>query len=121
MDNDDAAITITVTDNTYPELVYCTICGNTLTLQFMKNQTGNTLITVTGMSAGKTVDHTFKISVQPLPQNRFYISTGLTATPSETVAIALNLTNTDREEINALNVDIVYDPNVLNPSQTVMT
>jgi hypothetical protein len=121
VDNDDAAITITLTDNTRPELVYCTINGDTLRMQFMENQTGKTSITLTGMSAGQTVDYTFQVSVQPLPQNRFYIASGLTATPSETVSIALHLTNTDREAINALNVDIAYDPNVLTPSQTVVS
>ncbi|KPA14544.1 peptidase, partial [Candidatus Magnetomorum sp. HK-1] len=62
-DIDNETIVKTVQNNTQPSLVAATIIDNTLTLDYLADQNGIAVITIAGLSNGKTVTQTFQVSV----------------------------------------------------------
>ncbi|MGE4292628.1 MAG: cadherin-like domain-containing protein [Desulfovibrio sp.] len=90
LDNDDAAIVKTVSDNTNSGLVDASISGNTLTLDFQDNQYGTATITVRGTSGGQSVETTFTVTVSA--ENDAPVITGDTTltSVSEDVTSAAN-------------------------------
>ncbi|HLO58518.1 MAG TPA: T9SS type A sorting domain-containing protein [Bacteroidales bacterium] len=67
-DGNDAAIVKTIEGNTNPSLVTPVISGNTLTLTFGSNKTGQSVITVKGESDQLMVSTTFNVIVTSAPQ-----------------------------------------------------
>ncbi|MDY7007719.1 MAG: CARDB domain-containing protein, partial [Cyanobacteriota bacterium] len=67
IDNNDTAISKIIKTNSNSSLVTSTVNGNTLTLDYQDNKSGNTNITVEGTSNGKTIADTFAVSVTAKP------------------------------------------------------
>jgi PKD repeat protein len=74
IDNDDNAIVKTIQSNSNPELVDATLVNNSLTLDFVSNQSGTGSITIRGTSNGKTVDDTFTVTVSPVDDAPFVLT-----------------------------------------------
>jgi len=66
VDNDDSDIVKTALDNSNPDLVSAATDGNILTIEYLENQNGTASITIRGESNGKTTDHTFTVTVNPV-------------------------------------------------------
>jgi len=66
VDNDDNAIVKSITNISNPALVSASITNNTLTLNYIRNQYGDSSITIRGTSNGKTVDDIFTVTVNPV-------------------------------------------------------
>ncbi len=64
IDNDNHIIIKTVPSNSNPNLVTATVSGDTLTLEYAKNQSGTAEITIRGTSNEKSVDDTFTVDVK---------------------------------------------------------
>ncbi|KPA15383.1 peptidase-like protein, partial [Candidatus Magnetomorum sp. HK-1] len=62
-DNDDLSIAKMVFSNTNDTLVFASISGNILTLDYQAGASGTAMITVRGTSRGKFVDDTFTVTV----------------------------------------------------------
>lgn len=67
IDNIDSLITKSISVNTNDTLLNATINNNTLTLDFLENQYGNSSIEITGTSNGKTVSLSFNVTVNSIP------------------------------------------------------
>ncbi|KPA14815.1 hypothetical protein MHK_004978, partial [Candidatus Magnetomorum sp. HK-1] len=65
-DNEDLAITKMVLSNTNQSVVTASITDNNLMLMYQPNAFGIATITIRGDSQGKTVDHTFTVTVTPV-------------------------------------------------------
>ncbi|CAD5924751.1 polysaccharide deacetylase family protein [Planktothrix agardhii] len=66
VDNDKNLIVKTVKTNSNEALVTSSISGNTLTLNYLKDQSGKADITVEATSNGQTVTDTFTVNVAPV-------------------------------------------------------
>ncbi len=66
IDSDVSAMARTVLSNDNPSLVTADITGETLTLDYLKEQHGTAEITVRGTADGKTAEDTFTITVNPV-------------------------------------------------------
>ncbi len=66
VDNDNDAITKTISTNSNEDLVTATIDGDNLTLDYLENQSGTAEITVAGESNGQTVTDSFTVTVNPV-------------------------------------------------------
>ena len=63
VDNNDSDITKAILTNGNTSLVSASISGNTLTLDYVANQSGTATITIRATSNGKTVDEVFVVTV----------------------------------------------------------
>jgi Ca2+-binding RTX toxin-like protein len=68
-DDDISKIVKSIQTNSNTGLVNAQINGNTLTLDYLQDQFGTSDITIRGTSNGKTVDTTFKVTVNDLYAN----------------------------------------------------
>ena len=66
IDNDNASISKTITSNTNSTIVNAVIAGNALTLTFIENTSGSSIITIQGLSNGKTINDSFTVTVAPV-------------------------------------------------------
>jgi serralysin len=66
IDNDPNLIVKSVQTNTNPNLLRTSLTGNNLTLDYLQDQFGEADITIRGTSNGKTIDNTFKVTVNDL-------------------------------------------------------
>lgn len=64
-DDDDAAITKSIVNNSNDAIVTVSISGDDLTLSFVSDATGEAEIVVEGLSNGKTVTDTFTVTITP--------------------------------------------------------
>ncbi len=65
IDNDETKISFSAkSGNTL--LISPSVTGNTLTLKYEKDRAGQTEVTVTALSGGKTISDTFSVTVEPL-------------------------------------------------------
>ena len=109
VDDDNASISKSVTSSN-PSLVSATILGNTLTLSYQNNKTGNSTITVTGSSNGKTVDDVFLVNV--LSVNMAPVITSLDGNTSSEISIIEN-----RASVTTI---VATDPNGDNLSYSII-
>ena len=109
VDDDNASISKSVTSSN-PSLVSATVIGNTLTLSYQNNKTGNSTITVTGSSNGKTVDDVFLANV--LSVNMAPVITSLDGNTSSEISIIEN-----RASVTTI---VATDPNGDNLSYSII-
>jgi hypothetical protein len=65
-DSDASAIIKTVASNSNPSLLSAEVAENTLTLKYLPDQYGDTVITVKGSAYGKSAETSFTVTVNPV-------------------------------------------------------
>jgi len=93
-DEDGDAITITVIANSNTSLVTATASGNSLTLDFLKDQYGSATVTLQGESNGKTTTEIFGINVTSV-NDPPSIATADTVTAAENQTSVVTVTGSD--------------------------
>ena len=93
-DEDDDAITTTVSANSNTSLITATADGNSLTLDFLSDKYGSATITLQGESNGKTTTESFGINVTSV-NDPPYITTADTVSAAENQISVTTLTASD--------------------------
>lgn len=94
VDNDDSAITKSVTSNTNETLVQTSIANNQLILDYQDNQSGSASITIQGTSNGQSIDTNLVINVVDANQAPS-LNSGTLFTVDENTTFVVDLEATD--------------------------
>ncbi|MBF0451875.1 MAG: tandem-95 repeat protein, partial [Candidatus Magnetomorum sp.] len=125
IDNDDAAIHISILNNSNTALVQSSIITSTLTLTFLPDQFGQSNLTLQGVSNGKTITDSMLISVSPIddsptialaiqditinedsPNTVLDLTGHFTDKDNDDSAITLSLLNNSNPELVSASVDL---------------
>ncbi|NJM16080.1 MAG: tandem-95 repeat protein, partial [Bacteroidales bacterium] len=66
IDSDNALLTIGISNNSKPGVVQASLLNRVLTLNFAADSSGTAVITLTASSDGKSVSHSFNVTVNPV-------------------------------------------------------
>ncbi|GAB4548650.1 MAG: hypothetical protein Tsb0014_43330 [Pleurocapsa sp.] len=115
VNNDNAAITKAVTDNTNENLVTTALNGNDLTLTFEPDANGEAVITVEATSNGLKVEDKFKVTVNSVDDPPVIDKSNLTFSVDENSAVDVEVGTvaaTDPDEDKSLSFTLVNDSNL---------
>jgi hypothetical protein len=94
--DDDTASIVKAVSSGNAAVVVTTVTGETLTLDFLPNAYGSTVITVLGSSNGKVASDKFTVTVSPVDDAPTFISTApLTVSRGSTYAYSVSATDPD--------------------------